>query len=211
MTDQPKTEPDRIGIEGTMGYFNVVGVDPENAVSAALFDLLSAPELGVFTRDNFVEGWSNVSTPSNSCDTEKTQKAYIETLAQKLKTDPAYFKQVYKNTFQYAKPANQRAVPLDDAFAYWEMFFTGDKGGIDWNTSTTKWWDLWSEYYKEKNKRPVNKDLWNQVAELVAKTREPGGEDLSWWSEDGAWPTAVDDFVAFVKQKRGGDGAMDTN
>lgn len=211
MTDQPKIEPDRIGIEGTMPYFEAIGANPEHAISAALFDQLSAPELGVFTRDNFVQGWTEVSTPTNPCDTEKHQKQYLETLKKKLTTDPAYFKQIYKNTFQYAKPENQRAVPLEIAFAYWEMFFTGKLGGIEWNTSTTKWWDLWSEYYSEKNKRPVNKDLWNQVAELVNKTREPGGEDLSWWSEDGAWPTAVDDFVAFVKEKRSSEGAMDTN
>ena len=44
------------------------------------------------------------------------------------------------------------------------------------------------------------------VGELVTKTREPGGESLDWWTEDGAWPMAVDDFVGFMKDKRKCEG-----
>ncbi|KAK5085796.1 Scaffold-type E3 ligase [Lithohypha guttulata] len=208
--DDPTNEPDRIGLEGTMGYFEALGIGLDDVIFLAMFDLLDAPEMGVLTRESFVNNWSNVSTPSNPCDNEKSQKLYIETLRQKLKSDPAYFRQVYKGSFTYAKPAGQRVVPLEDSFAFWDMFFGGGKGGIQWNSPTTKWYDLWREYYEGKNKRPVNKDLWNQVAELVAKTREEGGETLGWWSEDGAWPTAVDEFVAFVKEKREKGGAMDT-
>lgn len=174
----------------------------DDVIFLAVFDLLDAPAMGELSRESFVAGWTNVSTTTNPCDTERGQKEYINTLRGKLKTDPAYFRQVYKSAFKYAKPANQRAIPMDDVFAYWEMFYNNSKSGITWNTADTKWYDLWSEYYTEKNKRPVNKDLWNQVAELVHKTREEGGESLEWWSEDGAWPTAVDDFVAFVKEKR---------
>jgi DCN1-like protein 1/2 len=61
---------------------------------------------------------------------------------------------------------------------------------------------LWVEFYETNNKRPVNKDLWNMVGELVLKTKEPDGESLNWWTEDGAWPMAVDDFVTYVKEKR---------
>lgn len=25
---------------------------------------------------------------------------------------------------------------------------------------------------------------------------------MAWWSEDGAWPGAIDEFVGFVKEKR---------
>lgn len=178
----------------------------DDIIFLAVFDLLDAPAMGEFNRESFVTGWANVSSTSNPCDTEKSQKDYVNVLRNKLKTDSAYFRQVYKSAFKYAKPANQRAIPMDEVFAYWEMFYNNNKSGMTWNTADTKWYDLWQEYYTEKNKRPVNKDLWNQVAELVHKTREEGGESLEWWSEDGAWPTAVDDFVAFVRGKR-----MDTS
>ena len=36
----------------------------------------------------------------------------------------------------------------------------------------------------------------------MLKTMEPGGEDLGWWSEDGAWPGVIDGFVEYVHKKR---------
>lgn len=97
---------------------------------------------------------------------------------------------------------------MDSAIEFWKLFFTKGKGGIGWNSPTTAWLDMWVEFYENEVKRPVNKDLWNMVGELMLKTKESGGEDLSWWTEDGAWPVAVDQFVAHVKEKRG--SSMDT-
>lgn len=198
-------------MDGSMKYLNDLGVDLEDATVMAVFELLEPPAMGEFTRENFEAGWTRVSTPSSPCDTVANQAKYISSLRQRLSSDPAYFKQVYKAAFRYAKPVNQRAVPVDDAFAYWDMFFRPGHGGIEWNSSTTPWIDLWTEFYKSKVNRPVNKDLWNQFMALVEKTKEPNGETLDWWTEDGAWPTAIDDFVAFVKEKRKQEVTMDTS
>lgn len=192
-----------------MQYLQDLHVELDDAVVMAIFDLLDAPTMGEFTKEGFVDGWQRASSPSNPCDTTDRQEQYVKVLRQKFQSDPAYFKQVYKSSFKYAKPEGQRAVPVDMAFTFWDMFFRGGHGGSEWNTPTTKWMDLWAEFYTSKNNRPVNKDLWNQVAELVTKTKEPGGETLEWWNEDGAWPTAVDDYVAFVKEKR--QAGMDTS
>lgn len=192
-----------------MQYLQDLHVELDDVVVMAIFDLLDAPQMGELNKEGFVDGWQRVSTPSNPCDSTDRQEQHVKVLRQKLQTDPAYFKQIYKSSFKYAKPEGQRAVPVDIAFSFWDMFFRGGQGTTEWNTSSTKWMDLWSEFYTTKNNRPVNKDLWNQVVELVAKTKEPGGETLDWWSEDGAWPTAVDDFVAFVKEKR--QAGMDTS
>lgn len=191
-----------------MQYLQDLHVELDDVVVMGIFDLLDAPQMGELNKEGFVDGWQRVSTPSNPCDTTDRQGQYVKVLRQKLQTDAAYFKQVYKSSFKYAKPEGQRAVPVDIAFSFWDMFFRG-QGVAEWNTPNTKWMDLWAEFYTSKNNRPVNKDLWNQVAELVTKTKEPGGETLEWWSEDGAWPTAVDDYVAFVKEKR--QAGMDTS
>ena len=50
------------------------------------------------------------------------------------------------------------------------------------------------------------------VGELVVKTTEPGGDTLTWWTEDGAWPMAIDEFVAHIKKKGAGSAdKMDTS
>ena len=43
--------------------------------------------------------------------------------------------------------------------------------------------------------------MWNQTFEFFLKTLQD--ETLSFWSEDGAWPSVIDDFVAYVKELRG--------
>lgn len=43
--------------------------------------------------------------------------------------------------------------------------------------------------------------MWNQLFEFYLKSIED--ETLSFWSEDGAWPGVIDDFVAYAKEKRG--------
>ena len=125
-----------------MNYFEAIGVELDDVLSAAVLELLDAPGTEL-TRDGFVNGWQNASSSSNSCDTEKSQKQYTQTLRSRLGSDPSYFRQVYKAAFKYAKPEDKRAIPTEIAFAYWEMFFGGGKGGINWNTSATKWYDLW--------------------------------------------------------------------
>lgn len=61
---------------------------------------------------------------------------------------------------------------------------------------------------EEKVKRPVNKDLWEQVEVFMRKTLED--ENFTWWSADGAWPGALDEFVAYVQTKKGkGSEAME--
>lgn len=34
-------------------------------------------------------------------------------------------------------------------------------------------------------------------------------ESMGWWSEDGAWPSCLDEFVAFVSERKGVDGDGD--
>lgn len=41
----------------------------------------------------------------------------------------------------------------------------------------------------------------------MRKTKED--EEFSWWSADGAWPGAIDDFVNYVQAKRGKSSEME--
>ena len=209
-TDQPKEQPDSIGIEGAQRYLSDLGIDLDEVVHLALCDLLQCPSIGEFTRENFVSGWrslssasTNGSTLAQTYDTISKQSMHIVSLRKRLASEPAYFKEIYRSTFRLAKPENQKSVPMDGALEFWQMFFGGRaKGGMEWNSRRTPWLDWWLEFYETKTKRPVNKDLWNMVMELVSKTKEEGGETLDWWNENGAWPMAVDEYVEFVKERR---------
>ena len=145
----------------------------------------------------------------HSCDTLTKQQTHADSLRTRLPEDPDLFRRVYRYTFLITRMSGQRNLALEIATEQWRLFFTPDNGGVPWNTSTTPWLDWWIEFVETQFKRPINKDLWEQTEVLMRKSVED--ESMSWWSPEGAWPGAIDDFVGFVKAKRsdGSGGAME--
>jgi len=111
----------------------------------------------------------------------------------------ALFKRVYRHTFVFAKEKDQKALPKDTAVVYWDLLFKSP--GRPWVTSSTNWIEIWIEFLGTRWNKSVNKDMWNQTFEFFLKTMED--DTLGFWSEDGAWPGVIDDFVAYAKEKRG--------
>lgn len=140
-------------------------------------------------------------------DTIPKQKAYIASQISQLSSDMTLFKRVYKHTFICSKERGQKALPLENALVYWEILFSPP--GRVWATDSTNWSSLWIEFLKAKWTKSVNKDMWNQTFEFYQKSMQD--EALSFWSEDGAWPGVIDDFVAYVKHKRGNVESMETD
>jgi DCN1-like protein 1/2 len=114
---------------------------------------------------------------------------------------------VYRYTFPLCRLTGQKILPLEIASEQWRLFFTSSNGGITWNSPSTPWLDWWIEYLETVWKRPINKDLWEQTEVLMRKTKED--ENFGWWSAEGAWPGAIDDFIGWVKDKRGASEAME--
>jgi DCN1-like protein 1/2 len=96
----------------------------------------------------------------------------------------------------------QRHLLLEFATEQWRLFFTPGNGGIKWNSPTTPWLDWWIDFMENHWKRPVNKDLWEQAEEFVQNTKDD--ETLGFWNPVGAWPSAIDEFVEYVRNKRSG-------
>lgn len=116
-----------------------------------------------------------------------------------LSTDQALFKKVYRHTFVAAKEPSEKALKLEYAYIYWDTLFASP--GWKWTTESHDWFDLWKSFLNERWTRSVNKDMWNQTLEFAFKSVED--ETLSFWSEDGAWPTVIDDFVAWCRDAKG--------
>jgi DCN1-like protein 1/2 len=104
---------------------------------------------------------------------------------------------VYRHTFVAGKEPNQKALSLENALVYWGLLFTAP--GRPWITKSQNWLDLWTAFLKEKWTRSVNRDMWNMTLEFATKTM--ADEALSFWSEDGAWPSVIDDFVAWCRER----------
>ena len=96
------------------------------------------------------------------------------------------------------------------ACEYWKLLF-GSKGA-EWGDGRTPWLEWWMHFLGERWKKAVNRDLWDQTAVFAEKTKQD--PSMEWWSEDGAWPGVVDEFVEWVRGEKGiaggdVDGAME--
>ncbi|KAI1934006.1 Scaffold-type E3 ligase [Ophidiomyces ophidiicola] len=201
--DSPIDNPDGIGIDGAMKYLADIKVNLDEVACLAISELLRSPSMGEFTRQGFIDGWKDLGA-----DTLKNQALFASSLRKQIPTDPILFRRVYRYTFILCRLPGQRHLTLDIAAEQWRIFFTPDNGGISWNTQTTPWLDWWIEFMEESWKRPINKDLWEQTEVLMRKTAED--PSLRWWSPDGAWPGAVDDFVLLAKKRLGKSASSDT-
>jgi DCN1-like protein 1/2 len=127
---------------------------------------------------------------------------YAATLRSQIPTSPDLYRRTYRYAFPICRMPGQRNLPFDLAAEQWRLFFTPDRGGIPWSTASTPWLEWWLEFLEGRGKKPINKDLWEQVEVFMRKTVED--ETFGWWSVDGAWPGALDDFVGYVQAKREG-------
>ncbi|MCJ1462573.1 Scaffold-type E3 ligase [Pseudocyphellaria aurata] len=231
--DDPVQEPDAIGVDGSMRYLGDLGVKLDEVVVLAVLGELSAPTMGELTRTGFVEGWkihqyvcfSPTSseydgdyerifpliqiTPRYSADTLYKQQSAIANFRRSLPATPEFFKRIYKSTFRLALTPGQKSLALDAAIEYWRLLL--QPPSVSWNSSRTPWLEWWIGYLEERWRKGVSRDMWDQTGVFVLKSLED--ESMSWWSEDGAWPGVLDDFVAYVREKRGEDkgaeGSMD--
>jgi len=194
--DAPGNNPDGIGIEGVMKYFGDINIELDEVACFGIAELLKSPTMGEFTREGFIEGWKLAG-----CDTLPKMINHASALRLRITSRAEVFRRVYRYAFILCRQAGQRNLSFEIASDQWQLFFSSKSGGVDWNTASTPWLDWWIEFLEGRGTKPVNKDLWEQTEVFMRKTQED--ESLGWWTADGAWPGALDDFVLWVKVKRG--------
>ncbi|PWY69136.1 defective in cullin neddylation protein 1 [Aspergillus heteromorphus CBS 117.55] len=175
--DSPTDNPDGIGIEGAMKYLADIQVELDEVTCLGIAELLKSPSMGEFTREGFLNGWR--ATGSDTLPKMTTQASHLRT---SIPNQPDLFRRIYRYTFPLCRMQGQRNLQFEIAAEQWRLFFTPDSGGVQWSTPTTPWLDWWIEFLEERGKRPVNKDLWEQLEVFMRKSRED--EAFGWWSAD---------------------------
>ncbi|KAJ2957519.1 hypothetical protein NQ176_g11238 [Zarea fungicola] len=194
LRDEQNDAKDRMELESTMNYLSSnLGVNIENAELFVALELLQVPAIGEITRKGYIEGWKNANVEPN----HKEHAKHLQTLVAALPRDTALFKKVYKYAFIGGREKDQKALSLENALVYWDMLFAPP--GIPWKNQHRDWLALWKAFLAEKWTRSVNRDMWNMVLEFAFKSMDD--DTLSFWNEDGAWPSVIDDFVQWCKAK----------
>ncbi|KAI1032706.1 hypothetical protein LB504_006627 [Fusarium proliferatum] len=187
-------EKDKLELDSTMSYLTEkLQVNIENAELLVALELLQAPSVGVITRKGYVDGWKVTGAGT----THQEHAAHIRKLTKSLSSDTTLFKKVYRHTFVAGRDGDQKALNLETALVYWDILFASP--GMEWKTSNRNWLELWKSFLNDKWTRSVNKDMWNMTLEFALKSLSD--ESLSFWNEDGAWPSVIDDFVDWCREQ----------
>lgn len=204
-------DADEASIEGTMKYLTEdLEVGMEDPSSLVALEIIGSPAMGVMTKKQFVDGWVQAAISAGGkkpLDTTSAQKAFIASQVSQLASNPTLFKKVYKHTFFVAKEKAVKAVDLETACGLWGVLFS--KQGMAWKTPGVDWLSLWIEYLGENWKKTVSKDMWNQTCEFAIKSK--ADPTLAWFTAEGAWPSVIDEFVDWYKQKSEKGDKMETD
>ncbi|EIN05181.1 defective in Cullin neddylation protein 1 [Punctularia strigosozonata HHB-11173 SS5] len=214
--DQYKEEDgDDIGIDGTIRFCQDLGVDPEDVVLLAIAYELKSPRMGTWEKKGWIDGWKAIGT-----DNIAGMKTSLLRLRDKLGSDPAYFAKVYGHTFDFARAEGQRSLAIETAIAFWQLLLpTGLQGGAlahirsrdsdnDQDMDGEEGWkpeynDWWFEFLTQRGGKGVSKDTWTMFLEFV-RTIDSKFEK---YDMEAAWPSTIDDFVEFAKEKLASGGA----
>lgn len=126
----------------------------------------------------------------------------VAKLRKDMEKDDAYFRRIYKYTFELARTPMQRAIDLELAIVYWRLLFD-PQHGRGWQTSHTAWLDEWITFLQKDWQRAVNRDLWDMTYDFRRRTLED--DSLAWWDVNSAWPSVIDEFVIWLKRRRNGE------
>ncbi|PNS19296.1 hypothetical protein CAC42_2473 [Sphaceloma murrayae] len=195
--ENPAEEPDEVNMEGMGKMMSDMDVNMESVDLLVFSELVQSPTLGKVTREGFVGSLAQegVSEPSRIAQLIASRSSALQS------TDRTTLKKTYKHTFQIAKAQGSKSIPLEAAIEYWRLLFSAPS--LVWETQDTPWLEWWIEFLQEKWKKSVNKDMWDQTLSFADRTLKD--ETLAWWSEDSAWPGVIDEFVGWVKERRGGE------
>nr|GAT53712.1 predicted protein [Mycena chlorophos] len=201
-------EPDVMGPENLGRFCTDADIPMDGSLPLILAWQLDAKEMGKFTKSEwtkgtdaikistaaqlamFVKDLEQVLTKGKLPKSTSKKDPYDRTAVNKYAANPTNaFQTFYMYCFNYAKPEQSRNIDMETSVALWSV-------------SLVPKYPIMAEVLEfinqnEGSYKATNKDLWSMMLEFCT-TVKPTLED---YEADGAWPTLLDDFVAWKKEK----------
>ncbi|KAJ8256781.1 hypothetical protein COCON_G00189330 [Conger conger] len=174
--------PDEVlGPEGMEKFCEDIGVEPENIIMLVLAWKLEAPNMGFFTKEEWLKGMTSLQ-----CDCTERLQGKLDYLRSQL-NDAAAFKNIYRYAFDFARDKDQRSLDMDTAKSMLALIL-----GRTWPL-----FPVFHQFLEQSKYKVMNKDQWYNVLEFSRTVHV----DLSNYDEDGAWPVLLDEFVEWQKAR----------
>lgn len=175
-------DPDTLGPEGMEKFCEDIGVEPENVVMLVLAYKMQARQMGFFTKEEWLKGFSDLG-----CDSIQKLQYRLDYL-RGLLNDQNTFKAIYRYAYDFARDKDQRSMDMETAKAMLQLLL-----GKHWTLYTQ-----FSQFLDQSKYKVINKDQWCNILEFSRTI----SNDLSNYDVDGAWPVMLDEFVEWLKESK---------
>eukprot|EP01114_Cavostelium_apophysatum_P009562 TRINITY_DN2272_c0_g1_i1.p1 TRINITY_DN2272_c0_g1~~TRINITY_DN2272_c0_g1_i1.p1 ORF type:complete len:253 (-),score=59.28 TRINITY_DN2272_c0_g1_i1:36-794(-) len=176
-------EEDSVTYNGIASLMKDLGLDPNDLIAFILAWHFKAQTLGEYSKQEFIEGLTNMR-----CDSIQKLKERIPSLRAEL-SDDRTFREFYHFLFEYGKPTPQsKILDIDVASELWRMVLKEKFRHLE----------LWLTYLQEQSVKAISRDTWNLVLEFGKQVNS----DMSNYDSEGAWPVLIDEFVEYARAKK---------
>lgn len=177
---------DAIFGEGILRLFDSLKIDPSSdLVSLAFAQQCKAKEMGIFRRQEFLRGLAVLGVDSLDGLRRKIPELRLQLTVLKQRQE------IYAYAFELALEPNSKVLDMGDACRLWDLFFPECPHLEDWGG-----WVI------ETKQRPCSRDLWDMF--WLFATEVPA--DLSTYDDSSDWPVQLDEFVEYLRAKKGKGG-----
>ena len=173
-------EKDIMSEKGMLQFFKDVGVNPESHETLIVSFLLQTEEMGILSRDEFVNGFYK-----NGCNDKGDIKKCVQAKCQLINGNNKKWKEFYKWIFKHVKEdEKKKTIPTELAIQLWQILFQKDKHKM----KLFKQWIEYAQKTKDKDMKVVSRDLWEQLYDFLKETSSIDNYD----DAGGSCPVAID-------------------
>jgi len=185
-----KEEKDIMSENGMLKFFKDVGVNAESHETLIISYLLNCEEMGILSRDDFVNGFCR-----NGCCDKHDVKKCVQSKCQTVNANTKQWKNFYFWVFKHIKEdEKKKTIPTDLAMQLWTILFQAHKK----NMPLLNEWMAYCQHTKDKELRVISRDLWEQIYDFLKETNSIDSYD----DAGGSWPVAIDEFVEYLQEKQ---------
>lgn len=181
-------EKDIMSQDGMIKFFKDNKVNPDGHETLIIAQLLQCEEMGIISRDEFVDGFYK-----NGCMNKSDVQQCVQRQCQIVNGSVKSYKKFYKWIFVHVKEdEKKKQIPMDLAIALWNILFKKEAKSM----KLLKEWMAYCEKVKDKELKVVSRDLWEQIYDFLKETNSIDSYD----DAGGSWPIAVDEFVEYLQE-----------
>ncbi|XP_054163210.1 DCN1-like protein [Oppia nitens] len=174
---------DKIQIDGCIQLLEDLNLRPNDRKVLILAQKMRAQKQCEFTRQEFITGMIDIN-----CDSIAALNQRLVEFDNELNTDLNKLRDLYLFAWNYGKPSEAKTMDWEVAIEYWTLLL--------YNCVNKQLLQLWIEFVS-KNRKAVTRDTWNLLLEFTTSV-DP---QLTNYDFDGAWPTMIDDFVLWARER----------